>query len=531
MGWRLLAKLNPISRDGERPDRVSILLPLLIISAALGVLAWRSYVLSVRMERGANTLAVQYASYAAEVTARRVDRAVQGVLSKAVEDWQQSERYAESPTFTSLREWVGSNGWIVFAIYLPDHDPASSVVVSELGTSEASKAYLTREFFTSTGTVRYKYDPSRLLAEVQPAIRQQPVIRTAPTRDTLAVEQRADVTLVQGQKRQGLTRLADGFSFYSPLGAPLSSYAVRAVVRPSYGGTGWANQRVASLGVSLVALILMAIGAYLGVRGLGKEAEAMKLRGALIANVSHELRTPLAMIRLGAETLKRGSKLKERERLDIEDQILREVLHLSHLVENVLDVARLQNRSVKALAFVPVTPYELVTSLVSTYDSWIRSKGFAVTMQIDDTIEPQMWDRDAVSRALLNLIDNAIKYSADEKAISVFVKSLAEEVVIEVRDRGIGIEARELSRIFDPYYRAQFSDTQTRRGAGLGLTLVQQIVKSHGGSVEVESVLGSGSTFRMRFPRTSPEERRAFSGLMTHTKPVTSLSVIADKSR
>ena len=88
MGWRLLAKLNPISRDGERPDHVSILLPLLIISAALGVLAWRSYVLSVRMERGANTLAVQYASYAAEVTARRVDRAVQSVLSKAVEGLQ-----------------------------------------------------------------------------------------------------------------------------------------------------------------------------------------------------------------------------------------------------------------------------------------------------------------------------------------------------------------------------------------------------------------------------------------------------------
>src|SRR5207248_1368978 len=99
----------------------------------------------------------------------------------------------------------------------------------------------------------------------------------------------------------------------------------------------------------------------------------------------------------------------------------------------------------------------------------------------------QLWDREAVSRALLNLIDNAIKYSDEEKAIDVVLRQADSHVILEVKDRGIGIESKEIARIFDPYYRAQFSDTQTRRGAGLGLTLVQQIITSHGGRVEVES--------------------------------------------
>jgi signal transduction histidine kinase len=120
---------------------------------------------------------------------------------------------------------------------------------------------------------------------------------------------------------------------------------------------------------------------------------------------------------------------------------------------------------------------------------------------VDDAIGEQMWDRDAVSRALLNLIDNAIKYSADEKAIEVVLRQDEQYVIIEVKDHGIGISGPDLQKIFDPYFRAQFSDTITRRGAGLGLTLVQQIVESHGGRVEVESTAGSGSTFRLMFPR------------------------------
>jgi signal transduction histidine kinase len=91
-------------------------------------------------------------------------------------------------------------------------------------------------------------------------------------------------------------------------------------------------------------------------------------------------------------------------------------------------------------------------------------------------------------------------------------------VIIEVKDRGIGIDAKDLSKIFDPYFRAQFSDTITRRGAGLGLTLVQQIVESHGGKVELDSTLGSGSTFRLMFPLTLASSSPADVPSMVHAR-------------
>jgi len=498
----IAAKLrDAIPSPGRHRDRVSILLPFFIISLGLGALAWRSYNLSVRMEQGATSLAERYAGYAAEITARRVDAAVSTEMTRASDDWQQMERRIPQPTASSLVAWINQHDWIFSAIYVPDDDPASSVYAYPPESAAAAKTQLrlSREFFTSSGTVRYEYDPRRLLWSVNSALH-QPALSRNGARGTLSVQQRADVTIVQTDK-SGSERLPDGFASVAPLSPPLQSFGIRALVRTAYvGGKGWENQRLMSLWVSLLALALTGVGAMLALRGISKEAETMKLRGALIANVSHELRTPLSMIRLGAETLKRG-KLEQSERVEIEDQILREVLLLTHLVENVLDVARIQNRSTRALAFTPVLPRDLIRNLVSTYESWIRSKGFTVSLELDDAVGEQMWDRDAVSRALLNLIDNAIKYSGEEnRAIDVVLRETPEYVVIEVKDHGIGIASSDVTRIFDPYYRAQFSDTTTRRGAGLGLTLVQQIVESHGGRVELESALGSGSTFRLMFP-------------------------------
>ena len=496
-----LAKLKFASRAGGRPDRVSILLPFLIIAIGLGVLAWRSFNLSVRTETGAKTLARQYAAYAAEITGSRLDAAIRAEMTSVSDEWQQMERRLGDPTFSELRDWITQHDWIVSAIYVPDYDPASSIYVSELSTKSENDLRLTREFYTATGMIRYTYDPRRLLTQraVVSAFRQNPSGPTAKSAGGLGIEQAAKIALVRGQA-EGVESLADGFAAVARLAPPMDEFAVRTFVRTEYAGAGWQNQRLLSLLVSLLALVLLGVGGYLAWRGMHKEAETMKLRGALIANVSHELRTPLSMIRLGAETLKRA-KLKEKERLDIEDQILREVLLLSHLVENVLDVARIQNNSSRALAFTPVHPRDLIRNLLTTYESWIRSKGFSCEVQIDEAIGEQMWDRDSVSRALLNLIDNAIKYSADDRKIEVVLRQDTEHVIIEVKDHGIGISATDQAKIFDPYFRAQFSDTITRRGAGLGLTLVQQILASHGGKVEVESTAGSGSTFRLMFPR------------------------------
>jgi signal transduction histidine kinase len=509
----LLQKLQSFTRKGGQKKHASILLPFLIISIGLGVLAYRSYELSVRMERGVNTLAVQYVGYAADITARRVDAAVASEFSRISEDWQQLERGSVTPTPSMLEGWMRRNDWIVAGIYLPDLDPEKAFYLDEKAQTSGVPR-LTREFYTPSGTVRFTYDPQRLLASVRHVVRQQPLVHTPQMSEAFDLEHQSEVRVVVAARERGLVRTSDGFAYIAPLVAPLSLYAVRASVRTSYVGSAWENHRLISLAVSIVALALTALGGYIAMRGLKREAEAMKLRGALIANVSHELRTPLAMIRLAAETLNRTTKLKDKDRQDMQEMILREVLLLSHLVENVLDVARIQHRSTKALAFGPVVPRELVNSLVETYEPWIRSKGFTVDLQIEEAVEEQMWDRDAVSRALLNLIDNAIKYSADEKAISVLLRQDEQHVILEVRDRGIGIDVKDVQRIFDPYFRAKFSDTQTRRGAGLGLTLVQQIVGSHGGSIEVESRPGEGSAFRLLFPRGQVEPARNLSSLI-----------------
>jgi signal transduction histidine kinase len=495
-------------RRGRSPERASILLPFLIIGIGLGVLAFRSYGLSVRMERGARTLAVQYVSYAADITARRVDSAARSEFFRAAEEWQQIERRNPTPASDSLQQWINRNPWVVSAIYVPDFDPTRSLYVSELPVTSAHASHtLTRQFDTATGSIRYTYDANRLLASLSGVIRRQPLVISSAEMPTTQIEHDSSIRILAGKHARGLIPTPDGVAYVAPLAFPLDGYSILASVQTLYVGSGLENHRVVNLWVSGIALFLSGIGAYLAMRGLKKESETAKLRGELVANVSHELRTPLSMIRLGAETLKRSSRLTESQRADIESSILKEVLHLSHLVENVLDVARIQ-RDPQALVFAPVQPRELVASLMSTYASWIETNGFMVDVSVAEGLGEQLWDRDAVSRALLNLIDNAIKYSSDVKEIAIRVHASSSHVVIEVRDRGIGIAQKDLQRIFEPYFRARFSDTQTRRGAGLGLTLVHQIVESHGGRIEVESVVGSGSTFRLLFP-ASPHVQAA----------------------
>src|SRR5437764_12868516 len=123
----LIARLKAIPREGDRPERASILLPFLIISIGLGVLAWRSYELSARLEDGVNTLAMQYAGYAADITARRVDSAVRNGIFDASEEWQQLERKTPTPDSEMLEQWLKSNEWITSAIYVPDSDPTNSI--------------------------------------------------------------------------------------------------------------------------------------------------------------------------------------------------------------------------------------------------------------------------------------------------------------------------------------------------------------------------------------------------------------------
>src|SRR5687768_3994590 len=199
-----------VPRAGRRRDRVSILLPFLIISLGLGALAWRSYNLSVRMEQGATALAERYAHYTAEITALRVDAAVLNELSEAADEWQQLERRGGEPTLEALTAWTGQRAWIISAMYIPDEDPTQSVYTGE--TKQASKTQLKvdRELYTAKGSIHYEYDPRLLLLEVSDALRQPAVIHKE--KSGLTVKHQADVTVVY-RANSGVEKLDDGFAF------------------------------------------------------------------------------------------------------------------------------------------------------------------------------------------------------------------------------------------------------------------------------------------------------------------------------
>lgn len=480
--------------------RFSIVFPFIIIVAALVVLAWRAYELSIRMERGLTALSVQYLGYAAEITATRADNVVRELVTGAAEDFRLLERSSGTADYTALQQWTLRHPWVVSALYVPDDDPEQSIFVREAEPPGMGEE-LVGEFYTAQGAIEYTWDPEAVLSELRGSIVRTPEIHAPHLPEAEELRSSSRLQLVRRSDSPPVGRAGQTMMVTVPLSPPLSDWAIRASVETTWAGTGFSSPRILSLLISGVALAVVMLGTFFALRGLARAAEANHLRAALIANVSHELRTPLAMIRLGVETLKRGEgRIPQQTKDEMLDSMLRESLHLHHLVENVLDVARLQDGG-KAPSFSTVDPSDLVRTVVSNYSAWFASKGFHVELELEDDVDEQSWDRDAISRAVLNLIDNAIKYSRDDKVVTVGVHQRESAIEIWVADRGLGIQPSEVTRIFDPYYRASFSDTESRRGAGLGLTLVQQIVAAHGGTIEVDSHPGIGSTFRLVFPR------------------------------
>src|SRR6185503_5702651 len=143
---------------------------------------------------------------------------------------------------------------------------------------------------------------------------------------------------------------------------------------------------------------------------------------------------------------------------------------------------------------------ELVQNTLDAYRYQIEQQGFAFEQSIDSSIPKVRVDREAIARALVNLVNNALKYSANEKFLGVRLYRANSVVKLEVADRGIGIARREQAKIFEKFYRTGDALVHNTKGSGLGLSLVRHITHAHGGQVEVESTPGKGSKFTMSFP-------------------------------
>lgn len=258
----------------------------------------------------------------------------------------------------------------------------------------------------------------------------------------------------------------------------------------------WVWQSFLILGVLSV---LMIGGLVLTYRSVNKQVALARLKSDFVSNVSHELRTPLALIRLYAETLELG-RINTQEKKDEYYSIIRkESERLSALINNILDFSRIE-AGAKEYDFRETDIAELVRNTLDSYRYQIEQQGFALEEHIDPGIPSVKVDREAIARALVNLVNNALKYSDNEKFLGVRLYREQSVLKLEVSDRGIGIERNEQSRIFEKFYRTCDPLVHNTKGSGLGLSLVRHITRAHGGDVEVESTPGRGSKFTLSLP-------------------------------
>jgi two-component system phosphate regulon sensor histidine kinase PhoR len=250
--------------------------------------------------------------------------------------------------------------------------------------------------------------------------------------------------------------------------------------------------------IGLLNVVLIA-GIWVVYRTVRKEIELAQLKSDFVSNVSHEIKTPLALIRMFAETLQLKRVKSEAKKQDYYDTIVQESERLTRLINNILNFSRMEAGK-KEYNFEPTDLSALVGGVLKNYHAHLEHEGFTVSMETDRRLPSINIDSGAVSEAILNIIDNAVKYSREKKYLRVSTGLEGGTVFLDIEDHGIGIDPRQQKRIFEKFYRVSSGLTQQTGGTGLGLTLVKHIMDAHRGAITVRSEVGKGSTFRLTFP-------------------------------
>jgi signal transduction histidine kinase len=245
--------------------------------------------------------------------------------------------------------------------------------------------------------------------------------------------------------------------------------------------------------------LLLTCGILITYRNVNREMALARLKSDFVSNVSHELRTPLSLIRLYAETLELGRLPNQEKREEYYRIIRKESERLTALINNILDFSRIEAGR-REYEFRETDIAELVRNTLESYRYQIEQHGFKYEEQIAEDLPPVRVDREAIARSLLNLVNNALKYSQQEKYLGVNLYRSNGSVKLEVVDHGIGISRPEQHKIFEKFYRVGDPLVHNTKGSGLGLSLVRHIVEAHGGEVSVESAPGQGSKFVIALP-------------------------------
>jgi signal transduction histidine kinase len=248
-------------------------------------------------------------------------------------------------------------------------------------------------------------------------------------------------------------------------------------------------------------LTIVAVVAIAGASAfaLNRQITLRDLRNTSVATVAHELRTPLASMRMLVDTLLEGRYRGDDQMREYLELIAAENDRLSRLAESFLTFSRV-NQGRKALKLAAIKPESVAGQSIAALRSRLDAPGCTFTFHVQPALPDIMADPDALGQVLSNLLDNALKYTGDQKVISLNLSRVGNRVAFAVSDNGIGIAEEDRATIFTPFYQVDQKLSRSREGCGLGLAIVRRIVEAHGGTLELSSKVGKGTTFTAKIP-------------------------------
>jgi two-component system phosphate regulon sensor histidine kinase PhoR len=280
-------------------------------------------------------------------------------------------------------------------------------------------------------------------------------------------------------------------------------------------------QRVMEAGIVGLAALVALAGVAIVVMASVKERRLAALKSDFVANVSHELKTPLSVVRMFGEMLLEGRVASDEKRRQYLSIIVSESERLTALIENVLDFAKVE-RGKAAYAFAPGQVGEVAARAVEIYRYRAEREGMEVALRVEAGLPDASIDARALELAVLNLLDNALKYAREGGRVDVEVRARGPSVEVRVADRGPGIAPDEQGRIFERFVRGRHAAETRARGSGIGLALVKHIAESHGGAVRVTSPItedGRGTAFDLVIPALARAAAPAVIGEPTQAEP------------
>jgi len=241
--------------------------------------------------------------------------------------------------------------------------------------------------------------------------------------------------------------------------------------------------------------LLLIGGIAMALKAASREMKLSQMKSDFVSNVSHELRTPLASIKVFGEFLRMG-RVREPEKIrEYGEYIETESQRLTQLINNILDFSKIESDR-RTYRFERADVHEVVQDALKTFEVQLSQSGFNIVFdEPKHPLPPAFIDTDAISRAFLNLLDNAVKYSGDSREVIVRLSKRDEYIIISVTDHGIGISREEREKIFEKFYRVSTGLVHDVKGSGLGLSIVKHIVDAHRGLLTLNSKPGVGSTF------------------------------------